>query len=133
MKIHVKFIFLPLTESRPKKKQGLIERTIDLAKRVQDEENQVFIIAGILVATDKFIDRKYSNMVKEWIRMTKVSQLYEEEKIEAVNQAVITRNTDIAKEMLADGEDIIKIMKYSKLTKKEILKIQSELKLSAAN
>jgi len=133
----IKFIFLPLTESRPTKKQGLIEKTIDLAKKVPDDEIQLFIIAGILVATDKFIDRGYSNMVKEWIRLTKVARLFEEEKIEAVNETAnrVSKEikTTLAKEMLADGEDIVKIMKYSKLTKKEILNIQSELKLPVAN
>jgi len=129
----IKFIFLPLTEPKPKKKQSLIEKTIDLAKKVPDEQNQVFIIAGILVATDKFINRKYSNTIKEWIGLTKIGQLYEEEKIEAVNKARKEEQATIAKDMLADGKDIVEIMKYTKLTKKEILSLQSEPKLSTAN
>ena len=129
----IKFIILPLTESRPTKKQGLIEKTIDLAKKVADDESQLFIIAGILVAADKFIDKGYSSMVKEWIRLTKVARLFEEEKIEAVNQAREEDRINFAKEMLAGGEDIIKIMKYTKLSKKKILSIQSDLELSAAN
>ena len=129
----IKFIFLPLTESRKKKKQDLIEKTIDLAKKISDEQNQVFIIAGILVATDKFINKEYSNSIKEWVRMTKVARLFEEEKIEAVNQARKEDKIALVKKMLADGEDIIKIMKYSELTKKEILNIQSDAKLSVAN
>jgi len=32
-----------------------------------DEQQQIFIIAGILVATDKFINRKYSSKMREWI------------------------------------------------------------------
>ena len=63
--------------------------------------------------------------------MTKVARLFEEEKIEYANQAVnkvITDNAySLAQEMLSDNEDIIKIMKYSKLSKKEILKIQKEI------
>ena len=73
--------------------------------------------------------------------MTKVARLYEEEKIEAVNEAVKEAVKEavneaakdnarsFAKEMLLDNEDIIKIMKYSKLTKKEINGIQEELGL----
>ena len=65
--------------------------------------------------------------------MTKVARLYEEEKIEAVNEAVNEAIKDkarsFAKEMLLDNEDIVKIMKYSKLTRKEIKGIQEELGL----
>ena len=57
--------------------------------------------------------------------MTKISRLYEEEKIEAVKD----KARSFAKEMLLGNEDIMKIMKYSKLTKKEIIGIQEELGL----
>ena len=127
----MRFIILPLTEPVADKKQELIEKTVELAKGVSDEQQQIFIIAGILVATDKFINKEYSNMIKGWISMTKVARLFEEEKIEAVNNAVSNALSEktylLVKEMLLDNEDIAKIMKYSKLTKKEILKIQAEL------
>jgi len=146
----MKFIILPLTEPKKKKKQMLIEKTINLAKKVADEENQLFIIAGILTATDKFIDRKYSNMIKEWIKMTKVARLFEEEKIEAINQAIEAVNQEkleavnqaiesgnqarkqdkiaLTKKMLAKGKDILEIMEFTELTKKEILTIQANMK-----
>ena len=57
--------------------------------------------------------------------MTKIARLYEEEKIKAVKD----KSRSFAKEMLLDNEDIMKIMKYSKLTKKEIIGIQEELGL----
>ena len=47
----------------------------------------MFIIAGILTAADKFIDKAYADQVKGWLKMTQVARLYEEEKIEALNQA----------------------------------------------
>jgi len=65
--------------------------------------------------------------------MTKVARLFEEEKIEAVNNAVNEKVNLLVKEMLLDNEDIVKIMKYSKLTKKEVLDIQAELFPLAAN
>ena len=76
--------------------------------------------------------------------MTQIARLFEEEKMDAVNNAVnkavkeVTEAKDkerkddkikLVKEMLTDGEDMIKIMRYSKLTRKEIQKIQSELNL----
>ena len=52
--------------------------------------------------------------------MTKVSQLYEEEKIEAVNEAVQKIKFEIAKKMLDNGANIILVMKSTGLTRAEI-------------
>ena len=71
----MRFIILPLTEPVADKKQGLIEKAIALAQEIADKQQQLFILAGILVATDKFIDKNYSNMIKEWISMTKIARL----------------------------------------------------------
>ena len=120
----MRLIVLPLTQPNKMFKQELIEDTINLAKQVHDEQHQLFIMAGILTATNKFINRAYSNHIKEWIKMTKVARLFEEEKIEAVNQAVNQRDRQIAKEMLTAGEDILKIMKYTKLTRAELDEMQ---------
>jgi hypothetical protein len=129
----MRFIVLPLTEPVADKKQNLIEKTVELAKGVSDEQHQIFIIAGILVATDKFIDKEYSNMIKRWISMTKVARLFEEEKIEAVNNAVNAKVYDLALKMISAGEDYLKIMDYTGLTKQEVLKIQAERFPLAAN
>ena len=131
----MKFIILPLTETVVDRKQELIEKTVELAKSVLDEQQQIFIIAGILVATDKFIEREYSNMIKEWISMTKVARLFEEEKIEAVNKALknTVNSKDLARKMIAAGEDYLKIMDYTGLTKEEVLNIQADLIPMAAN
>jgi len=124
----MKLIILPLTQPDKAQKQILIESAIDLAKQVQNEQQQLFIVAGILTATNKFIDREYSDIVKGWIKMTKVARLFEEEKIQAVNAAVnaavgeTLKNERIrtAKEMLAAGEDILKVMQFTMLTRAEL-------------
>ena len=81
-----------------------------------------------MTATNKFIDREYSETVKGWIKMTKVARLFEEEKIEAVNEAVshtlANERTRTAREMLAAGEDILKVMRFTKLTRAELDKMQ---------
>ena len=146
----MKLVILPLTQPDKSRKQKLIEDTIELAKKVQDENQQLFAIAGILTATDKFIDQEYSEMVKGWIKMTKVARLFEEEKIEAVNKVVrlfeeekvdamnkaaklfekekieavnktlINERLRFAKDMLAFGEDPLKIMQITKLSRSEL-------------
>ena len=82
---HLKY-YVP-REDLKKEKQKLIEKTVNLAKQIEDEHKQTFIIAGLLTATDQFIDRKYSNDLKERLKMTKVAKLFEEEKLEAVAEA----------------------------------------------
>ena len=135
----MRLIVLPLTQPEKDRKQQLIEDTVNLAKQIKDEVQQMFILAGILTATNKFIDRTYANQVKEWIKMTQVARLYEEEKIEAVNEAVnktraetraetsLEERMELAKVMLIDGEDYLKIMKYTRLTRKDIEQIQQSL------
>ncbi len=128
----MRFIILPLTQPKMEQKQQLIEDTMNLAKQVMDERRQLFIITGILTATDKFVDREYSNSIKEWIRLTKVARLFEEEKIEAVNAAVEEKNRQVVISLLQEGVDIKKIMKATKLTRKQIDKIWKEMNVLSA-
>lgn len=53
--------------------------------------------------------------------MTQIGQMYEKEKIEYGNQKV----RDMAKGMLNEGIDIVKIMKITGLTEEEILRLQN--------
>ena len=78
----MQFIILPLTHRGKEKKEACIRRCFDLAKQVEDEQAQVFILSGILVFADKVIDNEDSKEMRDWIMMTKVSRLFEEEKIE---------------------------------------------------
>ncbi|MCM1084104.1 MAG: hypothetical protein NC393_14800 [Clostridium sp.] len=85
----MEFIILPLTYKTMEEKRKAINASIELAKQVTDVEKMVFLLSGTLVFTDKVIDRKTSNYVREWINMTQVGRLFEEEKQQAVKQAVM--------------------------------------------
>lgn len=78
----------------------------------------------------KFIDEDYSKRIKEWIRMTKVARLFEEEKIEAVNETKIRTKIEtkkeIAQNMLKMGIDILDIMKATGLKKVEVEALKRE-------
>jgi hypothetical protein len=65
-------------------------------------------------------------MVKGWISMTKVARLFEEEKIEYANNAVNSKIHELAFKMLSAGEDYLKVMDYTGLSKEEVLKIQAK-------
>lgn len=83
----MEFVILPLTYKTMEEKRKAINYSIDLAKQVTDKEKMVFLLSGTLVFTDKVIDRNTSNYVREWIRMTQVGRLFEEEKQQAVKAA----------------------------------------------
>ena len=120
----LKLIILPLTEPDKAKKQGLIEASVGIAKSVKDERRQLFAMAGIMTATDKFIDPEFREKLRGWIKMTRIARLFEEEKIEAVNVAVNQNDknvrTEIARKMLLAGDDIVKVMEVTGLTRAEI-------------
>ena len=59
--------------------------------------------------------------------MTQLGQLYEKEKIEYANQKVREKTKEIAKSLLEDGTEIVKIMKATGLTEEELLNLQNEL------
>ena len=135
----LRLIVLPLTQPDKNRKQRLTEDSVALAKQIKDEQQQVFSIAGILVATNKFIDCEYSNQIKEWIRMTKVARLFEEEKIEAVikarkearEEAQEKVKLEIALNMLQIGDDYLKVMQCTGVTREEIDRLQKSLAVGA--
>jgi len=66
-------------------------------------------------------------MIKGWISMTKVACLFEEEKIEALN----TQLRDLALKMILAGEDYLKVVEYTGLTREEVLKIQAQAEIAS--
>ena len=123
----MKLIILPLTQPDKILKQKLIEDTIDLAKQIKDEMQQLTVMAGIITATDKFIDRDYLKLIREWMKLTKFAKLIEEEKYEAINETRREEREQFALAMLVDGDDLGKIMKYTKLTRDEIESLRSSI------
>ena len=73
----MQFIILPLTYRVREKKEACIRRCFDMAKQVEDAQEQVFILSGILVFADKVIDNEDSKKMREWIMMTKRSSMGE--------------------------------------------------------
>lgn len=82
----MEFIIFPLSYRRKEEKQERIQETVRLAARIQDREQQVFTLAGILAFTDKVIDRETANFIRRAIEMTQVAQIFEEEKQQALKE-----------------------------------------------
>ena len=147
----LKLIVLPLTQPSKEKKQKLVEDAVGIAKKIGDEPRQLFGIAGITLAANKFIDKAYFNELKEWLRMTHLARLYEEEKIDAVNiahrngleqgiqqgvqqglqqglqQGVQQTQEQFALNMLGAGMDTIQIMQITGLTRSELGRLRASV------
>ena len=78
----MKLVILPLTVPGSKGKQEMLEKIVDLAEQIPDEEQRIFTLSGVIVASDKFINRDYMEQIRRRINMTQLGQLYEKEKIE---------------------------------------------------
>lgn len=78
----MELMILPLTVKGKKRKQEIIEKTVDLARQLPDRSSQLKAVAGILTFTDKVIDRAYAEKLKEEMQMTLVGQMLIEEGME---------------------------------------------------
>ena len=126
----MKLVILPLTVPGSKGKQEMLEKVVDLAEQIPDEKQRIFTLSGVIVASDKFIRREYLEQIRRRINMTQLGQLYEKEKIEYGNQKAretsIKERTQMAKSMLDEDIDLIKIMKVTGLTEDELLRLQEK-------
>lgn len=105
----------------------MIEQVVDLAKQIDDENTQAFVITGILVSSDKFIDRDYAKVVRRYLSMTKVFQILEEEKQEAINLAEQKRTIRMAESLIKDEVDTVVIMRATGFSKEQIEEIKQNM------
>ncbi len=63
----------------------MLERIVDLTEQIPDERQRIFTLSGVIIASDKFINRDYMDQIRRRINMTQLGQLYEKEKIEYAN------------------------------------------------
>lgn len=126
----MQLIVLPLAKKGKEEKQRMIEKVVDLAKQIEDETTQTFVITGILVSSDKFIDRDYAKSVRRYLSMTKVFQILEEEKQEAVNLAKQKGANDMIENFIKAGADTLMIMQATGLSKEKIEEIRNKMLIS---
>ena len=103
----------------------MLERIVILAEQIPNEEQRIFTLSGVIVASDKFINREYLEQIRRRINMTQLGQMYEKEKIEYGNQKAKEKAIEMAKSLMDEGDDLIKIMKVTGLTEAELLRLQN--------
>lgn len=71
----MQLMILPLTVKGSQKKQEMIEKSVELARRITERDQTLRALAGILTFSDKVIDEAYKNRIKEEMRMTQIGQM----------------------------------------------------------
>lgn len=109
-----------------------------MEKYYQEDENfnlrLIVIYTGDVQSAEPVYETSCFTLRMEQIRrrinMTQIGQMYEKEKIEYGNQKVretaIRERTNMAKAMLDEGFELVKIMKITGLTEDELLRLQDE-------
>ncbi|WP_100372099.1 hypothetical protein [Bacillus sp. FJAT-45037] len=70
-------MFVPLMKSEANRSERAIE-TVELVKRIDDEDQQIKLMAAIIAISDKFIDKEYVEKLMEVLHMARVMRLAEE-------------------------------------------------------
>ncbi len=76
----MEFIIFPLSYKNIEEQAARIDEAVDLAIKIKDRSQQVFVLSGILVFTDKIITHEAAGKIRRAIEMTKIGQIIEEEK-----------------------------------------------------
>lgn len=123
----MQLVILPLAYDAKEQKQGCVKRCFELVKDIEDEEVQKFLVSGILVFADKIVTEDEADKMKGLIMMTKVAQLFEEEKQEAVKEAERKEKVKMVKKLLEKGMSVDDILEVAEgLTREEIIVLEQE-------
>lgn len=70
----MEFIILPLTYRGDRQKKQAIKEVLELARMIREDEVQRFVLSGILVFTDKVIDKEDREEIGRRLMMTQVEE-----------------------------------------------------------
>ena len=137
----MEFIILPLTYRGKDEKNKSIGQSVHMANQMEDEEQRVFVLSGIAVFADKVIEEENMDMIRRYLGMTKVGQLFEDEKIRAVKEATERVTKEVtqkvtgevtekaAEKALKQGFSVESIAEILSMTEEEVLEIQEKLSM----
>lgn len=120
----MKLILCPLTFTGKKRQRAAIRTVAQLAKNhIADEEQQKFVLSGLLTFSDKIIDAEAAEDIRRALTMTKVGRIIAEEMVaygkkveeevrekvtEEVTESCIVKLILFGKEIKASAEDVVR-------------------------
>ena len=123
----MEYMILPLSYKDREAKQQKIQELAEFAEEMADKKQQVFVLSGMLAFTDKVIDEKTANKIREVIKMTKVERMIRNELRTEVKEEV---REEVRKEERAkrEAEREKERLKREAEREKERLKREAEKK-----
>ena len=114
-------VLLPLTYKGEEEKQTAIRESVELARQIPDKNVETFILSGILAFTDKVINEKTRNHIKEVLSMTQVGKMLMDEGIEkGREERREEERAAFAKKMIRAGKTEEEIIEFTELTKEQL-------------
>lgn len=121
-------VLLPLTYKGEEEKQTAIRESVELARQIPDKNVETFILSGILTFTDKVINEKTRNHIKEVLSMTQVGKMLMDEGIEkGREEGREEERAAFAKKMIRAGKTEEEIIEFTELTKEQLEALKKEL------
>lgn len=123
----MQLIILPLAEKGSESKQKRVVQVMELAERIEDEQEQKLVLSGLLVISDKFIDKENMKEIRRRFDMTKIGRsIYED----GMKEGMEAKARQTAEKLLKRGVDLETIMDATGLTEAEIGEIEESMLVS---
>jgi hypothetical protein len=119
----MRLVVAPLMKTSEDRRE-LVKTCVELAARIDDGQRRAFVLAGLLVASDNFIDKAYAEYVRGLLTMTKIGMLYEDELNAVIKEKEAMR---LAKEAAEKETEAVKIAKEAVEKKAEAIEKAKEL------
>ena len=117
----IKLVILPLTYRGKEKKVEAIDRIIEVADEVKDEDDRVFILSSLCVSTEKFMTENQSTRIEEMIRMTRVGRRIWEDWNRTVGDVREQKGVEkVARRMLENGTDEAFVMSMTGISQDQV-------------
>lgn len=123
----MRLIILPLTYRGDEKKTEMIDAVINSAEKISEEDKKTFVLAGVCVAAHYYLTDMQAERIGGLLKMTKVGQLFEREKISYGNEREHAEKERTAEVMLKHGDEQAYVMEVTGLTQAEIDRIREKI------
>ena len=87
----MEFIILPMSYKGREAKNAAIRENLDLTEKMPDDSERVFLLSGMLVIANQIIEADSVQRIGRMIRMTKLGQLWDEERRQALAEAAAAK------------------------------------------
>ena len=95
----MQLIILPLTCEYEDIRYDVLDKVIELIKKISDDETKNIIISSLIAFTDKYIKEEQLQKLKGMIKMTQIEQMYVDEANERLRKAIAENTEKVTKEV----------------------------------